>query len=69
MNSESLSPSRRHFLKAGALLLGGGVLAGCRGGGSTAPDADGQADLRIAGYPFDRVQGLSGQVEADGGKL
>ena len=60
-NSESPSPSRRNVLKAGALLLAGcHATSGVRGEG-------GQVDLRVAGYPFDRVQALaSGKVAIEG---
>ena len=67
---ESNPPSRRRILKAGFLFLGGGALASCRSSaanGSSASDVESQIDLRIAGYPFDRVQGLvNGKVAIEG---
>ena len=50
------------------MLLGSSALAGCRS--SSVPSAAGEngpVDLRIAGYPYDRVQGLvSGKVAIEG---
>ena len=58
MDFESLPPSRRNVLKAGALLL-----AGCH----SSSGAHGPSALRLAGYPVDRVQGIvSGKVAIEG---
>ena len=55
---KSLPPSRRHVLKAGALLL-----AGCH----ATSGVHGQCSLRLAGYPVDRVKALvSGKVAIEG---
>ncbi len=60
-----LTPSRRAFLKTGAVAgaaLAGAVGAGCgttpsRDGASASGPSD-QLDLRVAGYPFDLVRAL-----------
>ena len=56
--------SRRSFLKAGACV--GAALAGCGtlGQGTSANEdqaasASGKLPIQIAGYPFDRVKGLT----------
>jgi 4,5-dihydroxyphthalate decarboxylase len=70
---DSISVSRRGFLKRGTLAgaaLASGVAAGCgmpatQSGKSTA--ASDAIDLRIAGYPLDRVQALmDGRVQVAG---
>jgi 4,5-dihydroxyphthalate decarboxylase len=59
-----MEPTRRTILQAGALLVSGGTLAGCRS--TTGPDEEGEA-LRIAGYPVDRVRALAtGEVRIEG---
>ncbi len=68
-----VAASRRGFLKTGALAgaaLACGVSPGCRssttdeGGGDAGPDGLG---LTVAGYPYDRVQGLvDGRVKVEG---